>query len=114
MLDRYIAVERRELLKGAVTDGLWISTRGGPLSSPGLNYRLRKLSLERFGIAFGAQRFRASLTTTQALESPEIPLDAAAILGHSPEVSLMQRNRATTVRTRERHADCLSRLRDGG
>lgn len=113
-LDSYVAVERRELLRDTITEALWISTRGGPLSLPGMNFRLRTLSLERFGVAFGAQRFRASLTTTQALESPETPLDAAAILGHSPEVSLLHYNQATAVRAAKRHADNLRELRKPG
>jgi hypothetical protein len=110
-LERYLAVERLELLKGIEQEALWISWYGTPLTVSGIVNMLWRRSGARFGHHFGTHRFRKSLTTTQALESPETPFDAPLILGHSPEVSIAHYNRAKAIASSRRHSERLARLR---
>ena len=62
-------------------------------------------------MAFSTHRFRASLTTTIAIESAETPLDAAAIFGHGARASLANYNRATGIAASRRHGARLKKLR---
>lgn len=112
MLERYLAVERRDLMRGQAHDALWVAWGGEALAEATISRRIRLRSLERFGVAFGPHRFRASLATTLALESPETPLDASVILGHTgPEVTLAHYNRASAIAAARRHAERLAKLR---
>lgn len=111
MLDRYVGVERAELLRGGTHDAAWIGRRRMPLKRSALAGRIWRLSAKRFGVAFGPHRLRASLATTSALENPSAPFDASAILGHSPKVCLASYNRATAVAASRRQDDRLRDLR---
>ncbi len=111
MLDRYVGVERAELLRGGTHDAAWIGRRQMPLKKFALGGRVWRLSAKRFGVAFGPHRLRASLATTSALENPSAPFDASSILGHSPKVCLASYNRATAVAASRRHDDRLRDLR---
>ncbi len=94
MLERYLDVERAELLGTQDHDALWVAQGGGPLDRETISRRMQILSRRRFGASFGTHRARASLATTIALDSPETPLDASAILGHaSPQVTLEHYNK---------------------
>lgn len=105
MADRYLAVERPEMLQGTPSDMLWIAQGGRPLSRSSLVAQIRSKALKRFGVEFGPHRFRTGLTTTLALRNPNAPFDASLILGHSPAVSLADYNRATAVAaSRRRHS----------
>jgi integrase/recombinase XerD len=111
MLDRYIGTERMELLRGGAYDAVWIGRHGTPLKKGPLAGRIWRLSERRFGVAFGPHRLRASLTTTSALENPDQPFDAPAILGHSAAISLKHYNRATAVAASRRQGNRLQQLR---
>lgn len=111
MLDRYISTERMDLLRGGAYDAAWISRHGTPLKKGPLAGRIWRLSERRFGVAFGPHRLRASLTTTSALENPDHPFDAPAILGHSAAISLKHYNRATAVAASRRQDNRLQQLR---
>ena len=111
MADRYVSTERPRLLRGQTSDAFWISYCGAPLVRTSISGLVWRRTLERFGVGFGPHRFRASLTTTLALESPSASLDASAILGHSPKVSLSSYNRATGLRAGHRHQDRIRDLR---
>lgn len=112
ILERYLAVERPELLGAQDHDALWVAQGGGPLNRETISRRMQLLSLRRFGVAFGPHRARASIATTIAIESPEMPLDASAILGHaSAQVTLSHYNKAAGIAASRRHGDRLAQLR---
>lgn len=114
MLNRYLEVERVELLNGARNDALWISTLGKTLAEATIARRLRLRSKQRFGEAFGPHRYRASLATKLALDAPDNPLDASILLGHtSPEVTMAHYNRASALAASRRHSERLKRLAVG-
>ncbi len=46
---------------------VWVARGGGPLSEKGIDFMMRSRTKAQYGVAFGAHRFRAGLTTTQAL-----------------------------------------------
>lgn len=111
MLERYLGVERLEMLGEASCDMLWITHGGRPLDRSSIVARVRGRSLRRFGIEFGPHRFRYGLTTTLAFENPAAPLDASLILGHGKAASMESYNRATAVYASRRHQDHLEDLR---
>lgn len=86
--ERYVEVERRELLNGQVSDAMWINWRGETLGEAGIEKRIRWWSAKRFGAenAFGVHRFRHSIGTTAPLMVPDTPGIGAAVLGISGRV----------------------------
>src|SRR5208282_4154811 len=70
-VERYFAVERPELLRGETHDFVWVAHHGGSLSEKGIDFMMRSRTKGQYGVAFGAHRFRAGLTTTQALGGRE-------------------------------------------
>lgn len=81
-IDRYVAVERAELLGEHRSEAFWINWGGEPLGKAGLDKRIRWLSAKRFGAgrAFGTHRFRHCIATTAPLLMPDQPGLAAALL----------------------------------
>jgi integrase len=113
MLDRYLEVERVELLDGADNDALWISAGRGTLAEATISRRIRMRSKQRFGEAFGPHRFRSSLATTLAESASDNPLDAMTLLGHStPQVTITSYDHSTGHAAAGRHSERLKRLRD--
>ena len=84
---RYLAVERQELLRGETHDFVWVARHGGPLSEKGIDFMIRSRTKAQYGVAFGVHRFRAGLTTTQALVDGKDLLGTSRILAHSPAVA---------------------------
>lgn len=82
-LDRYVDVERAELLAGHSEDGLWINWDGQPLRASGVSKRIRWWSEKRFGAnrSFGPHRFRYGIGTVAPIADPEVPTIGAAVLG---------------------------------
>jgi hypothetical protein len=85
-IERYLNVERRELLNGRSHDAFWVNWIGQPLGEVGVEKRIRWHPEKNFGVAFGPNRFRHALGTAQAIASPANPAAGAAILGISPEM----------------------------
>ncbi|MBL6082413.1 tyrosine-type recombinase/integrase [Belnapia sp. T18] len=85
---RYLEVERRELLDGQVSDAVWINWGGETLGEAGIEKRIRWWSTKRFGAenAFGVHRFRHCIGTTAPLMAPNAPGIGAALLGISGRV----------------------------
>ena len=81
-LDRYVEVERQELLNGARSDAFWINWGGEKLEEKGVDKRIRWLSAKRFGPgnAFGTHRFRHCIASTAPIILPEYPGLAATLL----------------------------------
>ena len=110
ILERYIRIEREELLGGRSNDQLWVTTNGNTLGYKSVQYILRYRSFLRFGQSVSAHRFRASLATTEALLNTASALDTSTILGHSPEIALKHYNRATAIAASRRHDEYLTEL----
>ena len=112
ILERYVAVERRALLRGQDHDALWVAKDGGPLGRSGLDLMIARRSKARFGVGFGPHRFRTSLTTTRAAAGGSHPLDASLILGHSATTSLRNYNRARAIEASRAHDERIAQLED--
>lgn len=82
-MERYIAVEREELLAGKTHDWFWVNQYGGPLTVRYIQMMVRTRSRKAFGTAFGPHRFRHAMGTTAPMTDPAHPGVAAAILGIS-------------------------------
>lgn len=109
--DRYLAVERIELLEGRTTDHLWIAQGGGNLTSAGITTRLRKLSGLSFEKVFRAHSFRHCLATTVAIDGHESPLDASILLGHANSTTTLRYyNLAKSSAAAGRHAERMERM----
>jgi hypothetical protein len=82
-LDRYVAVERAELLAGRRDEALWIGWDGRAMGERGVEKRIRWWSAKRFGkgAAFGPHRFRYGIATLGPIKDPEAPAASAAVLG---------------------------------
>lgn len=111
MADRYVSEERPRMLKNRVSDAFWIGWHGHPLARTSISGLIWDRSLERFGTGFGPHRFRTSLTTTLAMESPSTPWDASVLLAHGPRTSLSNYNKAKASGAARRHCDGLTDLR---
>jgi hypothetical protein len=85
-VDRYLTVERVELLAGRRHDWFWVNTAGERLDSRGMEGVIRRASKTRFGRAFGTHSFRHALATTAARAKSSNPGLAAAILAVSEAV----------------------------
>lgn len=81
-IDRYVGIERHELLAGHDRNAFWINWGGEKLEEKGLDKRIRWLSEKRFGPVgvFGTHRFRHCIATATPLILPEHPGLAAALL----------------------------------
>jgi len=112
MLDRYVSVERQELLGGQTHDHLWLNDKGGPLSRSWATGMVRHRSGKDFDAPFSPHRLRDALTTTQAVIDGTDPLGPSLILGHSYETSLKHYNRATSLEASRRHDACLNEAED--
>ena len=93
-IDRYIAVERAELLGEQSHDCFWVNQYGEPLTANEIADMVRRQSLRTFDKSFGPHRFRHALGTTAPLADPAHPGVAAAILGISGHMVEQHYNRA--------------------
>ena len=112
MLERYLTVERPELLGGRTHDFLWVARDGAPLSANSANAMIRLRTKKEFDVAFGAHRFRTSLTTTQAVIDGKNPLGASLILGHTPQTGLKDYNHAKGLEASRCHDVRISEAED--
>jgi hypothetical protein len=85
-MERYITVEREELLAGKTHDWFWVNQYGGPLTVNAIKDMIRTRSRRAFGTSFGPHRFRHAMGTTAPMTDPAHPGVAAAILGISGRI----------------------------
>jgi integrase/recombinase XerD len=103
LLDRYLAVDRPELLArrradlGAEEAHLWISEDGLPCTDAGIRLRIREQTFKAFGVAISPHRFRDAAVTTIAIEMPDqIRMALALLANRGPETILESYNMAAT------------------
>ena len=99
LLERYLAVERVELLNGEFCDHLWLNWGGKPLGEMGLDKIIRRRSATRFGAneAFGVHHFRHCIGTAAPLLAPQHPGLTAGMLAISGRVAREHYDRAEDV-----------------
>lgn len=110
-VQRYLDVVRPSLLKGGSYDELWISRLGAPLTAAGLESRIFRLSLKRFGQWFGPHRFRHAIATILALRDPGNPGMAAAMLGISVAVAEEHYKRPGQIQASRTYAQLVEQRR---
>jgi hypothetical protein len=86
MLTDYLDLARTIFPHAGGSDRLWMGMKG-PLTRQGLQRIVRRRTLQWFGEASGPHVCRKWLRTSAARIAPELAFDAAAVLGHSVEVS---------------------------
>lgn len=111
-IDRYLAVERMELLEEQRHDWFWVGQGGARLNARGIDGMIRRASAERFGEPFGTHTFRRSLATTAAHAHPSNPGLAPAVLGVTEAVVDKHYNRAWQVDALAQFQVCLAAERE--
>ena len=86
LIDRYLEVERQELLKGADSQFVWINWSGKPLGEMGVQKRILWLSMKKFGVEFCPHRFRHAIGTSVPDADSDLEGVAASLLGISTQV----------------------------
>jgi hypothetical protein len=110
-IERYLAVERVELLNGATQDWFWVNRHGQRLGQRGLACSFRSRTGKEFPHAFGTHRFRHALGTTAPMADPGNPGVAAAILGISGAVHEAHYIRAGQTEAATLFADAIRPIR---
>jgi hypothetical protein len=112
ILERYVTVERNELLGGRESDAPWITEKGEPLGRKGMEYMIALRSKQRYGVRFGPHRFRASQATTRAVVTGNRPLDSSLILGHGEQMTLKSYIRANNLAASRNHDASVTAVED--
>lgn len=107
----YVAHGRPCLPGAEATDNIWIGATGRPLHTVGLTAVVRRRNREFLGVEAGPHMVRKWLTDTARRRSPEAALDAAEVLGHSPQTALKHYAQAQDAHAGRRHGENLTRLR---
>ncbi len=82
-LEQYLSRWRPILLQGQITDRLWITRYGRPMSDDTTYVRVTKVTKRAFGKPLNPHLFRDCAATTIAIEDPEHVQTGATILGHA-------------------------------
>jgi hypothetical protein len=112
-LDRYVEVERAELLAGQVEDALWVNWDGKPLGKDAIAQRIRWRSEKKFGKAgtFGPHRFRYGIATLGPMADPEAPTIGASVLGITPHTANAAYDRGGRASAAKRYHGVLAEER---
>ena len=81
-IERYFTVHRPILLGTSISNNLWISRCGTPLSDSVIRYHVKNRTLEAFGYPITPHLFRDCAATSVAIEDPDHVRIAMNILGH--------------------------------
>ncbi len=105
-IERYLTVERREMMADQDHDHLWVTRHGKPLLKESIEGVVRSRSKASFGRGFGPHYFRHSMGTTGPMEDPAHPGAAAAVLNITGRVLDKHYNRAREAESAQRfHAN---------
>jgi integrase len=112
MIERYLMVERIELLEGHSSDALWINWNRTLLDERGVDKRVRWRSAKRFGKAFGPHMFRYSIATDAATNPGADPFGAPIRLGQAdPNTTAGYTHPTAVAATARRHAVAIRAAR---
>ncbi len=81
-LIKYLALHRKTLLRGRLSEMMWIGRSGRPLSKDGLAHHLKDVTRKHLGIPLGPHKFRQIAATSIAEFDPEHVGIIRDILGH--------------------------------
>lgn len=113
MLDRYVEVERIQLLGSECeTAAVWVKP-GGALAASAIQSIVATAFKRRFGARQGPHFFRHCLGTTLADQLPDYPLDAPTMLAHGAATTTRFYNHTKKVSCAGRLEVLLESLRPG-
>ncbi|GGJ40884.1 site-specific integrase [Neoroseomonas lacus] len=110
-IERYISVEREELLGGKVSDAFWINRHGEALQDPETRIFWQSAKEFRRDKRFGPHRFRYGIATYGPRELPDSPGVTTAILGITPDVEGEHYERGDQVAAANEFHDVLDEER---
>lgn len=105
-------IERvRPAMEGALsTDRIWMGTKKTALTKASVGNIVRRRMMEWYGVKVGPHAFRRFLTTTVAMEAPELLPDIADLLCHCTRTQAKSYNEAKVNRAAKRYSDLIDRL----
>ncbi len=109
---RYLAHYRPLLLRGNRTSKLWVSRRGGPLTTGSFTVHLAHITERAFGVTLRPHAFRHIAATSIAEEDPAHVNITASLLGHATlDMAEKHYNRASGARAAASYQDMVRGLR---
>lgn len=97
-LEHYLSWVRPKLLRGAVSDAMWVGLRAKPISAQAIYYAVNKMTERLFGQPLNPHLFRDCAATVIAIETPEHVHMTASMLGHrTPRMSEKHYNQAQMI-----------------
>lgn len=113
-MHRYLTIHRPALLRGLISDKLWISRYGTPLTYGGFQRQLPDVTFRAFGEPMRAHAFRHIAATSVAIEDPEHVGIIAPLLGHATlDMAEKHYNRASNVEANREYQKLIRRHRRG-
>lgn len=111
-LHQYLTRFRPLLLKDAVTNRLWVSQSGRPMSGMAVHHRVATVTRRVFGVAISPHLLRDCLATTIAIAAPEqIGLVKPLLHHRSSRTAEKHYNQAQSVETGRAYNGLLTELR---
>ncbi|HEY8611828.1 MAG TPA: hypothetical protein VIL69_11125 [Roseomonas sp.] len=110
MLTDYLEHARARFPRAGTTDRLWMGMKG-PMTEQGFQGIAERHTYAWFRKAHGPHIVRKWLRASAARRSPELAMDAADIMGHTPEVSVQHYSEASGLHAALRHGDRLAERR---
>ena len=110
--ERYLAVERSEMMGGKDHEHCWVTRDGHSLQKASIRWIIRSRSKARFGREFGPHYFRHSMGTTGPMEDPTHPGVAASILNITGRVLQEHYTRAGEAEAAQRFLASLVKQRE--
>jgi integrase len=111
--ERYLEAHRPRLTRGKVSTRLWISIRGGPISTQAVYNNVCDLTKRLLGRPINPHLFRDCLATAMATDTPEHVHASARLLGHAGlETTESYYNQARQLTAQRRYHEALAALRE--
>ena len=112
LIDRYLAVDRVELLDGRSSDWLWISAEGSQLSYHAAGVRMEKRSIKLFGERFRFHRLRHGIASSAVIGDPGSTGVAASVLGITEQILTRHYDCGASTQASRAMIETLGRARD--
>ena len=111
LLERYLEQHRPVLLGEQVSNRLWLSCKGRPISGKSFHALITTITRKRFGQPSNPTFFRDCFATSIAVRDPEHIGVAAILLGHSQRTNEKHYNQAQTLEAGRMYQRSLLTLR---